>query len=63
MTIDRTSLVVDNEKKTEVIKIRCTKTTKQLWEEFLQVNNLKTSEDGLLKVFTKKMDLDIAMKI
>lgn len=48
MTINREDLVKKKEDKTEMIAIRCTKSTKEKWNHFKNEKEVKTSEDGLL---------------
>lgn len=62
-TIGRENLVADREKKTEIITIRATTTTKTNWEQFLAENGLKNAEDGLRFAIQKRQaDFDVTIK-
>jgi len=61
-TVSRENMVVEHEKKTEILTIRATKTTKREWEQFLAENGLKNAEDGL-RFAIQKRQADFAVTI
>lgn len=62
-TVGREDLIVEHEKKTEILTIRATKSTKRDWEKFLAENGLKNSEDGLRFAIQKRQaDFDVTIR-